>query len=257
MKTHIWTQTVATRPYVSFRSAVVQRHLAFTLSSIPPRVSVDECMSPALDQLTLSFAMHMRASPSRGLDIGCGHGIATAAALARGGSVTAIDPDLEALRRLVARVPPEQFPRLRIRLAALPACDFKAANFSAVHVSRVLHLLSPENLQISLRKFFRWLYPNGKLFVSALSPVGEFWKPLRVAYCRRALLGEPWPGYLQDTHAGMPDCKIARPSVHLLDEDVMGREVAAAGFVLEELTSYTLPWDEQQVCTAVVARCIR
>src|SRR6185436_19400623 len=135
------------------------------------------------------------------------------------------------------------------------AMDFKFARFSAVHASRVLHLLAPDDLQHTLRKFFRWLYPNGKLFVSVFNPLGPFWRSLRADYSRRMMLGEPWPGYIESLSAAMPECSGATTAMHLLDESVLTRELKAAGFLMEEMSSYLLPWDTEQLCTGVVAKC--
>jgi hypothetical protein len=35
---------------------------------------------------------------------------------------------------------------------------------------------------------------------------------------------------------------------------VLLRELEAAGFIIEEISSYSLPWDAEQRCCAVVAR---
>jgi SAM-dependent methyltransferase len=228
-----------------YRAAVVQRHLEATQAEIPAHRDAIERMSPALDSLSLKFAIYLRNSRLEGLDVGCGEGIATIAALARGGRVMAVDRDPAVLHRLLARVPSEQYRRLKVRAASVPELDFKFSRFAAVHASRVLHFLPPDALRATLRKFFRWLYPDGKLFVSALNPRGLYWRRLRADYSRRAMFGEAWPGYLEWTGA----------CVHLLDENILTRELHEAGFIVEELSSYTLPWDPEQLCTAAVARC--
>jgi SAM-dependent methyltransferase len=230
-----------------YRAAVVQRHLEATQAEIPAHGLAVERMSPALDTLSLKFAIYMRHSRLEGLDVGCGEGIATIAALARGGHVMAVDRDPAVLHRLLARVPSEQYRRLKVREATLPQLDFKFAHFAGVHASRVLHFLPPDALRATLRKFFRWLYPDGKLFVSVLNPRGTFWRGLRADYSRRTMFGEAWPGYIEWPRASA--------AVHLLDENILKRELDAAGFIVEELSSYTLPWDAEQLCTAAVARC--
>jgi hypothetical protein len=40
----------------------------------------------------------------------------------------------------------------------------------------------------------------------------------------------------------------------LLDEPILRRELEATGFEIENLWSYQLPWDFDQICCAVVAR---
>src|SRR5262245_7492244 len=140
---------------VSGYSAVVLRHLEAT--RVPPPAPVTEQLSPSLDELSLKFAIWMHSARREGLDIGCGDGIATAAVLARGGHMMAVDPDQDMVRRVLSRIPAEQYPRLKVRQSRLPDLDFKFARFSAVHASRVLHFLEPAALRRSLWKFFRWL----------------------------------------------------------------------------------------------------
>jgi polyketide synthase PksJ len=240
---------------VSYYSAVVQRHLDATRLSIPARTLATEQMSPALDELSLKFALWTRATRGDGLDIGCGDGLATMAALARGGHVIAVDPDQAALHRLVARVPSDQYRRLKVRQGSLPDLDFKCAHVSAVHAARVLHILEPAAMQESLQKIFRWIYPAGKLFVSVLAPSGSFWQPLRAELARRQMCREQWPGYIENIDRVFPRWPGASTSVHLLDEPVLRRELAAAGFLIEAISHYPLPWDSEQICCAVIARC--
>jgi hypothetical protein len=106
--------------------------------------------------------------------------------------------------------------------------DFKIARFSGAHVARVLHLLDRCQIRLSLRKFFRWLYPDGKLFVSALTPASSCWEAL--ASCPRTR------------------------SFQLLDELALQAEIETAGFTIEEQGCYQLPWDSSQVCCGIVAR---
>src|SRR5262249_46815352 len=104
-------------------------------------------MSPALDDLSMRFALFSRTAPGGVVGMGCGDGIATAAALARGARVYAVDSDQAVLHQLLARVPPVHAPRLRVRIGALPAANFMYPRFSAVHVARVLHFLEPLAVQ--------------------------------------------------------------------------------------------------------------
>lgn len=221
----------------------------------PARVFPPLRMSPALDPLSIRFATHARISKSDVLDLGCGTGIATVAALARGAHVMAIDPDAVALRELLARVPKQQYPRLQVRVGSLPELNFKLAHFSAVHVSRVLHVLDGDGLRQSFASFFRWLYPEGKLYISAFSPVGSFWRPFEAEYLRRLELGDPWPGFIECASDYFPHWDDGDSPVHLLEGRVLRRELEAAGFVIEEMNCARLAWDPEQACCEVIAHC--
>jgi cyclopropane fatty-acyl-phospholipid synthase-like methyltransferase len=207
----------------------------YAAAAQPPATSSEACLSngPAnsigapLDSLSLKFVIWAQEAGGLSLDI-CGDGTATLALLARGGHVVALDSDAAALHRLVERAPTQQCRRLKVRLGQLPAVDFKAANFAAIHAARVLHFLDPVAIEYSLRKFYRWLYPEGRLFVSVLTPTGA----------RRAA---------SRTSSGPPICP--------LDERMLRREISAAGFFVEDASTYLPSWEGSQECCAVIARC--
>ena len=211
-------------------------------------------MSPALDELSLKFAMWAGQSGKTCVDIGCGSGLASAAALARGGRVVAVDPDPSMIQELRARVPVQQYARLDVRTAGLPELEFKESGFAAVHVARVLHLLDGPDIQVSLAKFFRWLYPHGKLFVSALTPLGGFWQHFHPEFQRRVATGAAWPGYIADLSQFHVTSEQGA-ACHLLDDTVLGREMQTAGFVIETTLRYSLPWEPEQICCGMIARC--
>ena len=185
-------------------------------------------MSSVLDSVSLKFVIWAQEAGATSLDIGCGDGSATLALLARGGHVVALDPDASALHRLVERAPTEHCRRLRVRLGQLPTVDFKVADFAAIHGARVLHLLDPVALEQSLRKFYRWLYPEGRVFLSVLTPAGARQLPARNG---------------------------SAPHIYPLDERTLRREISAAGFFVEESSTYLPPWEGSQECCAVIARC--
>lgn len=240
---------------VSFHSAVIQRHLAANFCGLPSTGAPTDRMSPLLDDLSMRFVLHARGVQGDVLDMGCGDGIATAAALTRGARLYAVDPDLSSLHHLLARVPPVHAPRLKVRLGSLPSVNFKYPRFSAVHASRVFQFLDPLGVQRSLQKFFHWLYPDGKLFLSTLTSAGEYWDFAQSEFVHNKLAEDPWPGYLPDVRSLRPHWEGASDAVHLLDEPVLRRELGAAGFEIEYINTYPLPWDFDQMCCAVVARC--
>ncbi len=211
--------------------------------------------SPALDGLSLKFVIWSRRAQGVVLDVGCGDGSVTQAAMARGAHVLAIDAEHTAIRQLLARVPSAQHPRLDARVGSLPDMDFKIAPFAAVHAARGLHFLDGDAVQRSMRKFFRWLFPNGKLFISALTPDGPFWEPFRDEFVRRGHAGFRWPGFMDDVTDFFPDYVGGPHSLHLLDESVLRRELEAAGFIIEDVSCYPVPWNSGQHCCGIVARC--
>jgi SAM-dependent methyltransferase len=213
-----------------------------------------ERLNRALDEVSLKFVIASRTARAPVMDFGCGEGIATQAALARGAHVCAVDEDEVSIERLLARVPSQQHRRLRARAGNLLATDFKSVPFDAIHVARVLQEFDGGSIERVLKKFYRWLYPNGRLFLSALTPLGDYWAAFEEEYLRRCAQGVRWPGYLEDGSAFTGQLMDARP-IHLLDENTLRRELTTAGFEIDEMRCLPLPWDDTQICCAVIARC--
>jgi hypothetical protein len=121
-------------------------------------------MSPALDDLSMQFALFARTAPGDVLDMGCGDGIATAPALARGARIYAEDCDQAVLHHPLARVPPVHAPRLRVRIGTLPGANFKYPRFSAVHVSRVFQFSTCSPFSDRCRSFCTGCIRMGSFF---------------------------------------------------------------------------------------------
>ena len=126
--------------------------------------------APGLDELSLRFVIASRTARQPVLDFGCSDGLASSAALARGAHVCAIDPDEAAIRQLLARVPSQHHRRLRARVESLLHADFAENSFGAIHAARVLQGFDVDAVENTLRNFFRWLHPGGRLYVSVPVP---------------------------------------------------------------------------------------
>ena len=226
---------------------------AFNLSSPGRGTVARRWPAYALDPLSLRFVVASRKTRDPLLDFGCHEGRATAAALARGAHLVAVDSDEACVDRLIERVPFEHLPRLRTHVSELTEIQFENEEFEAIHAARSLQQLNGEGVAEVLRRFARWLQPQGCLFVSVLSPAGDFWSPLGEQILEQARGGKRWPGYIGDVSDFTSDPVDAGP-INLLDEGTMRRELATAGFKIEQAMSYPLPWDTMQTCFAAIAR---
>ena len=198
-------------------------------------------LSPSLDPLTHRFAVWAGRQGGTCADIGCGGGIATAAALVRGARVVAVDPDTSNIEPLLAQLPVQQRARVHVLGGGLPSLHFDPASLTSIHAARVFHLLEGGEIRQSLQQFRDWLRQDGKLFISVLTPDGSHWAAFHPEYARRCAKNEVWPGAADSR----------RP--HLLDHHVLQRELTRAGFSIEEMMEFPLAWDTAQICCGVVA----
>lgn len=139
------------------------------------------------------------------LDVGCGTGVVTAAAIALGAEVTAVDADLDMLE-LTAR----RHPHATVRLATLPVLPFADEAFDAVAGNFVINHV-PEAPQ-ALEEMHRVLRPGGTLALS-------WWKSEEMTATQ--VFGEAMLA------AGLPWEQPARP---FADPAVFTRLLRQAGF---------------------------
>ncbi|MEU6903917.1 amino acid adenylation domain-containing protein [Streptomyces coeruleorubidus] len=181
------------------------------------------------------FAEYAGNSGGEALDLGCAYGVASIAALERGARVVALDMEQKHLDILGQRVNDEARQRLSLRRGMLPDVDFEAGRFTAVHASRVMHFLAPDDFRLTLRKMYDWLAPGGKVFLSSDSPYFGYWASKAADYEARRDAGDPWPGYIDDVAAHFEAAHVVGgpPLINAIDPEVFRRECEAAGFVVE------------------------
>ncbi len=229
------------------------------LEGLVPTLNNMGWMTEALDEISQAFTEYAGEIEAEVLDVGCAYGIATLAALARGGRVFACDIEPRHLDILMRRVPPPARDRLRSEPGALPDIDFEAERFGAVLASRVLHFLDGSDVEATVAKTFDWLQPGGRLFLVVDSPYTGPWKVHAEAYERRKAAGEDWPGFIDDYAQFLSEG--ADPAEHPafinpMDPDILSRVCSASGFEILEarFLKGRTQWSTGREHAGVVAR---
>ena len=176
-------------------------------------------------------------APGPVLDIGAAYGLATLPALEKGAYVIANDLDERHLQILKSKVPPSQLDRLELKPGRMPnEVDFEENSLGAVLASRVLTFVQPEELELSLKKIFKWLTPGGKFFFLVATPYMGNFRKFIPTYQKRKAEGQQWPGFLEDIPFCAPERACDLPQfINLLDEDAFRQSLIKAGFVIEEM----------------------
>jgi SAM-dependent methyltransferase len=104
------------------------------------------------------------------LEIGAAYGVTVLPALAAGAAVIANDVDPKHLEILRERAGP-----LAGKLSLFPGkfpneVHLPDSSVAAILVARVLHFFDGATIEESARTIFRWLVPDGKVFITAETP---------------------------------------------------------------------------------------
>ena len=197
-------------------------------------------MNETLNQVSQAFVDFAGSCESQILDMGCAYGVATLPALAAGACVTACDMDVGHVEILQSRVPADQQWRLTPCVGEMPNIEFIRETFGAIHCSRLVHFLKPDEVRLGFEQMAKWLRPGGKLFLVSDTPYAGYWSATVPDYLARKAAGEDWPGFIADTRPLLrPDSAKAQSGgpFHLnpMDPDILAREAERVGLKVEEV----------------------
>jgi SAM-dependent methyltransferase len=185
----------------------------------------------------IADAGRLGAAGTPSLEVGCAYGVATLPALEAGALITASDLDPRHLEILRGKVPRRLLRNLELVPGALPHLDFPAGRYGAILCSRVLHFLTGDDVDASVRKMAQWLAPGGRLYLVADTAYGV-WRGKIPEFEAGKAAGERWPGMMVGLHrylAGGTGKPIEKPPfMNLLDPDLLARTCTEAGLKVQD-----------------------
>lgn len=198
--------------------------------------------STLLNHYTQSFLELIKPSSSHVLDIGAAFGVLTIEALKRGAYVVANDIEVQQLKILQKNVPIPFKSNLEIKQGSFPdSLEFHEESFDAIVISQILHFLSGSQIDKGLNLAFKWLKPNGKIFITAVTPYTGVLEKFLPIYKMRKEEGSPWPGIIEDISMYCSNQEILENNPHFmnfLDKDILKYHCGHAGFLIEECESF-------------------
>ena len=188
------------------------------------------------DRFADDFIRYAGACGQPVLEIGCAYGVSTIPALEAGARITASDLDQRHLDILRSKVPPHLLGNLELVAGALPHMDFPRGKYAAILCSRVLHFLTGDDVDASVRKMADWLAPGGRLYLVADSPYGIWRRKIPEFESARAR-GERWPGMMLGLHNYLPSGTSSKPIekppfMNVLDPELLTRACTEAGLTV-------------------------
>lgn len=190
------------------------------------------------DSFTDDFISYSGQTTLPVLELGCAYGVASIPALEAGARVTASDMEPQHLEILKSKVPEHLLGNLELVVATLPQAEFSAGSFGAILCSRVLHFLSGEDIDTSVRKMAQWLAPGGRLYLIADTPYG-IWRKKIAAFEADKAAGMRWPGMMVGLHNFLPTDRPPAPTdkppfMNVLDPELLARTCTEAGLEVIE-----------------------
>jgi SAM-dependent methyltransferase len=122
--------------------------------------------------------------------------------------------------------------------------------YEAIFVGRVLHYLTPEQLEVTVKHLFLLLKPAGRIFVVAITPYVKRYESFIPEYERRVGAGEKNPGFVQSLQPYLnrdvtteSQCKnITDDPFFFLDDKVLRSVFEKNGFRVIESTMKPLSY---------------
>jgi len=203
------------------------------VEGLVPTLNHSGFMFEVLDEYADDFILFSGATTDEVLEIGCAYGVATIAALNAGGRVRATDIDQRHLDILRERVPEELQANLTTEVQSLPKLDLPENEFAAILCSRVLHFLSGDDIDASVKAMFKCLQPGGSLYIVADSAYGV-WRKFIPVWKANVAAGKRWPGYMEPALDYLPyEVKGEQTGpdfMNLLSPELLERTCTEAGF---------------------------
>jgi SAM-dependent methyltransferase len=203
---------------------------------VVPTLNQTGFMTTWIDPYVEAFIQFAPMAPGPCIDIGAAYGVATLAALATGAEVISCDPDERHLQICAERAPVNEQNRLKLLQGSLPdEIPLEKESVGAIVCSRVLHFLRGDEIERSIQNMFRWLKPNGKVYLIADTPYNQFFKAFQPLYEAQKQRGDPWPGQIDQPSVWIPEkyASCLPNYFHTLDPDILTRVCTTAGFHVE------------------------
>jgi len=214
------------------------------LPGMVPTLNNKGFMFEVIDEFAEEFISKSAKSDDPALELGCAYGVATIAALKEGATVTASDMDDGHLKVLESRTPAEYRDKLTLAQGTLPDVDLPENRFGTLLCSRVLHFLTGEDVDKSVRNMYRWLKPGGKLYLVADTPYG-IWQNFIPTWEKNLANNERWPGHMEPTLDYLPfptsEDSVGPEFMNLMNPQLLCRTAREAGFDVRKCTYIDRP----------------
>jgi ubiquinone/menaquinone biosynthesis C-methylase UbiE len=202
-------------------------------------------MTSQLDQFSLDFCHHAaKIAPQKALEIGAAYGVASLKAISMGAHMLVNDLDLRHLEVIKDQLNDVESSRVKFMAGSFPEdLDIESNSLGAILICRVLHFLTPKELEFAFEKMTSWLTTGGKLFVIGETPYLKNFQSFIPIYKKRCAEGESYPGFIQDVMQVDPVRGANLPKqMHFLDKELLQDLCQKNGLAVEKCEYIERPY---------------
>lgn len=187
-----------------------------------PTLNQTGYMTPESDKLSDEFIDCAAEWGKKGVpsvDVGAAYGIISLLALDKGAILIANDVEKRHLLILRKKASKRNLSRLFLNTRSFPEqTSFPSNSVGAILLRRVIHFLTPAQMELAMDKIVMWLRPGGSVFIVTMSPYHYSLKDFDATYEERLQNGNPWPGEIFNMRSYIPDCtKDTQDYLHVMD----------------------------------------
>ena len=142
---------------------------------------------------------------------------------------------------MLENTPKEFRARLLLQKGRFPdEATYAPESIDAFLASRVFHFFTGSEIIASLDLIYKSLRPNGKVFITVMSPYTGFLKKFMPIYEANQKTGMTWPGEMQDHYQYCPkNIERNAPSFfHVMTPDILSKALHQQGFTVEKAEFY-------------------
>ncbi len=193
--------------------------------------------SESLDSYQEAFINYANNFGGPVLDIGAGFGTVTIPLIENGIQVIANDVEERHLQLIKAGINRNLHPNLNLMQGYFPDdLHIPESSLTGVILSKVLHFLSGDKIELGISAIHKWLKPEGKIVITATTPYSGVIKEFIPVFEARKRDQLSWPGEVINLKEYCNHkCLEENPTyMNFLDEDILLELLTRSGFVVEK-----------------------
>ena len=215
-----------------------------------PVYNGDGYASPEPHPLSQEFVEFSPITKYPVLDIGAAYGLTSINTLKKGATVICNEKEKKQLEYIchIKSITPEEKKRLYLKHGSILEIDFPQESLGGIHISRVMHFFKPDEVELFFQKAYKWLVPNGRLYIITMSQY-HYGNPEGFSdyYNKEIKKGTEFPGMINDYKF-----KNEKYVLHAIDPIVMTRLANKYGFTCKKIELSGGKNDDDYTCAILI-----